>query len=517
MATFNINGVDFDLGRGPTPINHGYNKAGRQALTGDQLIKVHDLAVKTNFVAKLTKGLQVSTYNPSDLKDPNNFFNFVSQWESVILSIETHFKTYCMESPFTLFVRTVTEPTEAEQAQYEFDLHDFLRQSAANGGDAQSYVDAQAVIVNRPNPPQGATTIVNGGNILRDWHSMTLKQVQESVGLITQHVDDAVDLQNLVWSFQYLLDGLDADLKTFVLSKISNMPTDIGRSGPVIFMIVAQRILQTTENLAQKVINGLITLRLTHFDSENVIECVFTLRNVLKFLRYGEANTFAPRTTIVMIYDVFRGTTVGAFRAYVQQAQDIVLKDVHDPEVIFDHFQLKYEELLLADRWVPTKKRQSAFHLGDQKTQTYVEADKKKSPNNNNGSNSNNGNNNAPRRERPTHDKSGKKIDYTPPKPGDPHSRVVNGTTEYWCGTCARWGSHPSDKHSEWRKNFNKNRRNPGNGNGNGNGNANANANANAATTPAPPTTRGSVTFASAVTNVYGLKIDPELSRGIDL
>ena len=503
MPTFNLS-MTFDATAAPAAINHGCTKAQRDALTDDQLIKVRDLAVKCSLAAKLTKGLQVSTCNPADLKDPNNFFNFVSQWESVILNFETHFKTFCMESPFTLFIKNETTVTDAQRDQCQFELQAFLQNSATNGGTPYVYTDpTSGDDVLRPEAPTAAFTIEEGGNILRDWHTMSLAQVQESVALINQFVDDNVDRQNLSWTFQYIMDCLDADLKTYVLSKLSGMDPSIGRTGPVVFMIVAQRILQTTENLAQKVINGFIALRLTHFETENVIEAIFTVRNVLKFLRYGEPNTFAPRTTIVLIYDVFRGTTVSAFRAYVQQAQDIVLKDVTDPEVIFDHLQLKYEELLLADRWVPTKKKQSVFHLGNnEKPKTYSETDK-----------GGNKGKEEKKRERPTHDKSGRKIDYTPPKAGEPHERTKDGNKEFWCGKCGRWGSHSSDKHDEWRKNFNKNRRKKNNDNGDGNNNANV-----AATPRAQATTRGSVTFLGALTgnNDNRLQRNAELNDGID-
>ncbi len=306
------------------------------------------------------------------------------------------------------------------------------------------------------------------------------------------------------------MDCLDADLKAFVLSKIAHLDPQIGRSGPVVFMIVAECMLQTTENLAQKVINGLIALRLTHFDSESVVEAIFTVRNVLKFLRYGEPNTFAPRTTIVLVYDVFRGSSVGVFRAYVQQAQDIVLKDETNIEVIFDHLQAKYEELLLADRWVPTKKKQSAFVLGEPKTWTYVDAETNKTPSEKP----------PPKKERPTHDKSGKKINYIPPKRGEPHERTVDGVKEYWCGHCGRWGNHPSDKHDEWRANY-KNRRNKKKKNGdndNGNGTPAANATGSDAS-HRTPTPRGSVTFLSALTGTHNTRfaVDPELANGIDL
>ena len=508
MPTFTLNNVNFDTTRARATINHGYTKAQRTALTGDALIKVHDLAVKTNFVAKLTKGLQVTTYDPADLKNPNNFFNFASQWESILLSIESHLKTYSMTSPFSLFREVITPPSEADMQAYQMELHNFLTESGANGGDANFYVDGTtATRHDRPDPPTGTTVIEIGGDILRDWHTMKLNEVVDSVDLMVRYVDDTVDLQNLSWSFKYLMDGLDSDLKTFVLSKISKLPEDTGRTGPVVFMIVAQRMLQTTENLAQKVINGFIALRLTHFDGENVIEAIFTVCNVLKFLRYGEPNTFAPRTTLVLIHDVFHGSTVGAFRAYVQQAQDIVLKGETNVEAIFDHFQLKCEELLLADRWVPTKKRQSAFHIGGTPTtRTFAEAEAAK----NKDGKPDKPKSDPPKREKRTHDKSGRKIDYTPPGQGKPHKRTVNGTEEFWCGKCGRWGNHLTDKHDTWRKDF-KNRRNNKDKNGNGNGNDTAAA---AAT---DTNARGQVTFLSAATNGLSLQVDPELADGIDL
>ena len=399
--------------------------------------------------------------------------------------------------------RTVNPPNPDVQALYEAQLAQFLIGNAHFNGDGQVYTDTSGAAprdVNRPAAPATTVTIFNTNlNVLRDWHALTLEQVVESVSLQLRYVDDPVQRQNFPWSFHYMMDCLDHDLKQFVLSKLARYPIDVGRSGPVVFMIVAQRILRTTENLAQKVINGLIALRLTHFDGESVVEAIFTLRNVLKFLRYGEANTFAPRTTIVLIYDVFRGTSVSAFRSHVQQAQDIVLSGETDPEIIFDHLQLKYDELVLADRWVPTKKRASVFVAGSPETKTYVDAaekgkdakveEKKKTPE-------------KGKKKRPVKDKKGNVIDYTPPKKGEPHSREKNGVTEYWCKTCKRWGNHKSDGHDEWAKGWKEylaNRKKDGKDT------------AAAATTP-------SVTFVSGLSKgASSLKMDPELTDGIDL
>eukprot|EP00977_Amphora_coffeiformis_P021331 scaffold9179_cov159-Amphora_coffeaeformis.AAC.1 len=271
---------------------------------------------------------------------------------TLVLSIKSHLKMFYMETPFTLYSRTETEPSQTElefyqvtlnaflsngdepsQTELEFyqvTLNAFLSNSLIENGDGDSYTNTaltgDAGIVFRPDPPPSIVTIRSAGNIIREWHTMTLEQVVDSVKLQLKYVTDHVHRQNLVWTFDYFINSIDADFKAYVLSKISSLDTEVGRSGPVVFYLIAKRLLYTSENLAQKVINGFIALRLTHFEGENVSEAIFTIRNVLK-------------------------TSVASFRNHVQQAQDIILKDVTQPEMIFDHLQVKYEELLLADRW----------------------------------------------------------------------------------------------------------------------------------------------------------------------
>ena len=356
--------------------------------------------------------------------------------------------------------------------------------------------------------PAGARAIAfRNERLLSHWHSLELADVIKSVQLQLEYVAETVHRQNLSWTFQYVMDCLDSDLKQYVLSKISHLDPDVGQTGPVVFMVVAQRILHTTENLAQKVINGLIQLRLTQFPGENVVECIFTVRNVLKFLRFGEVNSFAPRTTLTLVYDVFRGTSVGPFRAYIQQLQDFQMGTTNvQAEDLFSTIQLKYEELLMADRWAPQKKRPSTFHLGDPKT--YVQDDNRKGGGDKGKDNDDDKKKNGDgKKKRPTHDKSGKKIDYTPPKKGESKERTDSeGKKESWCGECKRWGSHLSAEHDEWlakfradRKKFNKEKKD-----GQSNGGATR--------------ASGSVTFASALrSGRFSLQADRELVDGIDV
>ena len=81
--------TDVDIGGGITltvnttviqgAVTVGFDLAACAALANDNLCKVCDAATKSKLEAKLTKSLQVSTFNPSEMKDKNNFFNFENQ------------------------------------------------------------------------------------------------------------------------------------------------------------------------------------------------------------------------------------------------------------------------------------------------------------------------------------------------------------------------------------------------------------------------------------------------------
>ena len=154
----------------------------RDALTDDTLIKVCNQAIKTNLAAKLKKGLQVTIYNFADMKDSSNFFNLVSQWETIVLSIETHLKMYYMETPFTLYTSRETCPNDDLIWSYDFALGEFLGESALHGGDSEFYTDGEDRFCH-PTAPTGTVLITSGGDTIHNWHTMTLAQVCNSIKL----------------------------------------------------------------------------------------------------------------------------------------------------------------------------------------------------------------------------------------------------------------------------------------------------------------------------------------------
>eukprot|EP00977_Amphora_coffeiformis_P004126 scaffold828_cov117-Amphora_coffeaeformis.AAC.5 len=63
----------------------------------------------------------------------------MSLLESNVLSIESHLKTFYMETPFTLYSRTKTEPSQTELEFYQVQLNKFLSNSLVEHGDGNSY------------------------------------------------------------------------------------------------------------------------------------------------------------------------------------------------------------------------------------------------------------------------------------------------------------------------------------------------------------------------------------------
>ena len=102
--------IEFNTAVEQAPVTTTYNEATRTALTGDTLVKVHDLAIKSNLPDKLTKQLQVTTFDPSKLKNSNNFFNL----QTYIQLMETHFTAFYIKSPFHLVKCTTTPPLVAD-------------------------------------------------------------------------------------------------------------------------------------------------------------------------------------------------------------------------------------------------------------------------------------------------------------------------------------------------------------------------------------------------------------------
>jgi hypothetical protein len=403
----------------------GYDRTIRAGLVADTYIKVYDAAVKPKLAQKLTKGLQVTSFDPSDLKNTDNFFVFVSNWQNTTIMIESHLKTFFMDTVFN--VVDLVEVTPATS-------------TAGAAGAAPTITPAVYAIQEL------------AANLIEEWHSVTLHQVSVSVAYIRQYVSDKVDHDNLIWSFDYIMALCDYDLQHYILSVLEAYPKEIGHTGPMAFHVMATRILQTSDNLAQNVVTGLIQMRLTHFDAENVVELVFTLRNVLKFLNYGTKNSLCPPTIMKILTTIFRGTSVDEFRNYITTLETFHQDLIQKPEELFNKAQTQYENLVTSGRWVKTKKKGSSFLVegrpaGKNYEDGFTDDSSKSAP--------------SSHGKKVDYDRKGNKIDRKRPSDGASQTRTNSeGIEEIWCENCrggGRWGNHGTTGHEAWYREYQKN------------------------------------------------------------
>ena len=259
---------------------------------------------------------------------------------------------------------------------------------------------------------------------------------------------------------------------------------------------------------------------LIHFKGENVVDCVATLRSVLMFLGHGTTRSQCPPTLMKILVDIFLRCSNAVFVQYVRNLADFHESEINTPEKLFAKVQLYYNELLMKPNgWIRTTKNKAAFYAELPELAAIMEAQgpfndpavtgvplevstqqpqagsgsgrRNRNRNRRNqanvastgGNSGNNANNEKDAQGRYIYDRQGNVIDRKAPQDGQPTRRNrPDGTLEYWCGPCERWGNHDGEHHDEFVERRNRNRerynRNRG-GNGSNSGNSNDGAGGN--------------------------------------
>ena len=410
------NDTTFDLTKVSANVIGGYDRATRIALKNDALVKVKEAAVKKVLPTLLSSTIQVTTFDPSEMKESTNFFNFVSSWRTDSAILRQHAVSYYMHNVFNIVKVSRAEAVDATTGTPILD---------ANGNPTYTY------------------TVVQVGDLFELWPHLTLKEVFDSCKTIARHAED-VDRQNLQWTWELILANVDADLRHYIMSECDAFGPE-GATGPMAFYVAAKKIITSTSNLAHNVISGVMVLELRHFDGEDVGQCVFVLRNVLKFLNYGHP-TFnkTPPTIMEYLVDVFLRCSNYQFKTYIQNLRDFHPRDVDTPEKLFAKAQLYYNDLITkpGNVWLPIRKKRAVFTAASDNQVPHLGKPPSMSP-------PSIAPVRGPRQE----------VDRTPPKAGEPTTRINKFTKreEHFCFKCpngGRWGNHDSDGHDQWYADF---------------------------------------------------------------
>ena len=325
------------------------------------------------------------------------------------------------------------------------------RQQHNAGGVVQCQLDAagnQVLDASRNPIPEMEDYVQEVGNLFNIWHILDRPEVLESCRIYYQHAKD-VDQQNLTWSHELLLKNVDSTLQQHILSACENLPEYV-LSGPFAFVVMAEHSMSMTQNLAHNINSGLLIMSPRNFEGEDVIQCVFILRNVFRFLNYGIPG-FDQMLPFLMdnLFDVFMSVMNTQFRNYIQNLKDLHYHVVNNPEALFVRVQNCNNNVITKPGavWLKTKKSKAAFTAGTPSqcqpvgTTPQQVTQMAPAPAPTNQGTQPGGGNCQPRQ-----------VDCTKPKEGEPHTCVnEHGREEHWCSWCPKggqWGNHLTNGHN---------------------------------------------------------------------
>ena len=442
-------GITLDPSR-PTPVagNGGYTRLIREGLSDEAYVRFREIVTKKHGKQLLSANLEVKSYKPSEINQPQNFFNTLGKWSVMAQNWSSHFNMHFMMSVFVLLRWVAGDPTTV--------------------------------------PPIPAN-IVDNGDLFQNWNQVSLEDVYNSCDLYHNFSDSGVEVQNLALTWEFIMNNIDEDLKARVHNEISrfmNRNPVAAQSGPMAFWIIANALVNQTNALAHNVVTGIMQMGLIHFEGEDVIRCVAVLRNVLMFLGYGTRTSRCPPNLMDILYDIFLRCSNPTFVAYVRNFKDFHATVNTNAEDLFVLVQTYYSELLMKPNgWLKTTKTKSAFLASIpemmtadlsalQTTGTYgpdpeyakksfeTKATSTKQTTSTTGTKPST--KSSVPEGKPEKDRNGHPIDYTKPKAGESHTRKSKHKfdkdnkpyNEYWCDKCGRWGSHDTDHHEQWYEQY---------------------------------------------------------------
>ena len=262
---------------------------------------------------------------------------------------------------------------------------------------------------------------------------------------------EKIDCQNLAWTCELLIKNIDAMLQQHVLSACENL-LEHALHGLFAFNIMAERVMSMTQNLAHNVHSGPLVMSLCNFQGENVVECVFSLRNVICFLNCGVPG-FDRTLPLLMdnLHNIFMSAMNIQFRNCIQNMKDFHWHMDNTPEALFVRTQDCHDNIIAKSGavWLKTEKLKPAFTVGAPSQckpvgttpQQVIQPAPAPAPSTQ--ATQSGGGTCQPR-----------KVDCTKPKEEEPHTCInEHGCEEHWCFRCpkgARWVDHLAKAHKEW-------------------------------------------------------------------
>ncbi len=288
-------------------------------------------------------------------------------------------------------------------------------------------------------------------------------EVLQHASYLDRHATKAIRLL-LEVSKNYLLNACSEQLRTEIESIIRNNLTTHGyNTGPMVLYLISDKLLVRESYIGRAIMSKFEKFTISSVEGQNVESYINVAKNALTTIRQYDLE---PSDIKDILYrNLIDSCSCYEFRDLFRGRKDQG-RIPTDPLEFLEDARKKYTELVTFKRWnVPRGNRNQGRQRGGanvavkkggkqgegsdatKNTAANVQdgdADKKKKG-----------------RKRPEKDRNGNTIDYTPPKPGEKHTRKSKhdpDKEEHWCDKCThpRWGGHRSSGHKEWLESMKK-------------------------------------------------------------
>ena len=343
---------------------------------------------------------------------------------------------------------------ELKSAMMNYDLQDVFRIASAYKENLVSHED-------EPDPEAEAV------DLFAKHAEVSLETVKQA-SMFFSRFGQTFQVENLIWSGTKILNSCDDELRTKIEEQVIGYP--IGhRTGPVFFKIMMSLVQASSKSSMRALTRKMEQLSVKDFDGESVVSYCSVMRGAVELLVNNNA---LPIDAVEIIGEGLKKTSTEDFNGFIS-----ILLHNHESgmqnltlEALFLKAETKYTELWSKDLWesgTGPKSQDSSFFAGEcfncgKKGHMARDCKSpKKHDGNVQGGRGGRGGRGGGRSGGRGRGRGGKGrgggLDSTkksekgdvPPKPGESHTKTVDGKVLNWCGRCCKWGDHSTEQHRQ--------------------------------------------------------------------